>query len=111
MAEAFGGRAASAGKHSGEGMLGKLIKRGRVRQQEVPGKDNKGWELGGKPWQLVETALQHETSPKCPGDIPGHLFHEHIFIERAEGETVFLGKRCVRSDEGGLCRPVGLELA
>lgn len=44
MAEVFGSRATFVGKHSGEGVLGKLIKTGTVRQWEVSGKDNGvGW--------------------------------------------------------------------
>lgn len=37
------------GKHSGEGVLGKLIKTGIVRQWEVPEKANeRGWPGGGR---------------------------------------------------------------
>lgn len=55
MAEVFESIATFAGKHSGEGVLRKLIK--TVRQWEVLEKDNgaeggTGQEVGGKPWQL-----------------------------------------------------------
>lgn len=61
MAEVFGSTATSAGKHSGEGMLRKLIK--TFKQWKVPGKDKgqsggAGQGVEGKPWQLMETAWQ-----------------------------------------------------
>lgn len=45
VTEAFESRATSAGMHCGEGMLGKLIKRG---QWEVPGEDDEGARDGNR---------------------------------------------------------------
>lgn len=56
MAEVFGSTATSAGKHNGDGMLRKLTK--TVRQWKDNGTGGgRDWPgVGGKPWQLMQTA-------------------------------------------------------